>query len=826
MRRPLIFPFIGLITGIVIGNSFGIPYQLLLIGLLLTLALLFLSQRKQWRIAGFSLIFCFALISGILNIQKQQYLIPADQNILQHVDSGRKTVEGIIIESPSSYPDKKILIVRCLRILKDRTYIPVAGNINLVIPAEMNFSYGDFIRFHSVLKKIHSFKNPGGFDYEQYLNRQGIYAAGFIANEAGIVLLRTKSASSLKLQLESFRMYLKRIIDDNAPSPQREIITAMTIGDQNEIPADIRDNFNKTGTSHILSISGLHIGMVAATAFFLITVLLKSSEYLMLRFNIIKVAAAAAFVLVLLYALIAGMGVTVIRSALMALVFLIALILGKQRDLYNTLALAALVILVIAPQALFDISFQLSFVAVLAIIYIVPRFSNLSFQSFTILPIRVQSIVRYLYTTILVCVAATIGTLPLIIFYFNRVSLVTIIANLITVPLLGTVALAIAMAFVLSAFFSPAVAGFFVKLTSIFVQVSVEIINKLASFAWSSFSIIKPSVTEIFIFYLFLILLVQFIAAHPELEIKKGYFLRHHLLLKYSLLLTLIFIAGDIAYLPLRDRLSLDLKITAIDVGQGSSILVRFPGGENMLIDGGGFADSSFDMGKMVIAPYLYQERISRIDTVILTHPHPDHMQGLFYILDNFNVREVWSTGRIGEDEYHQKWQKIITQRQIKTAFLSAKSPAKKIRNAEIIFLWPPNISISDLKGLSDDDINDTSLVFKIKYGHTSFFITGDISSNIENLLIHSGKDLKSDVLFVPHHGSVHSSSTGFIRKIACRYAVISAGKGNAFHHPHPLILERYKTAQVQILRTDLDGAITMTTDGAKLFMETFVKHP
>lgn len=154
-----------------------------------------------------------------------------------------------------------------------------------------------------------------------------------------------------------------------------------------------------------------------------------------------------------------------------------------------------------------------------------------------------------------------------------------------------------------------------------------------------------------------------------------------------------------------------------------------------------------------------------------------------------------------------------------------AKSPTKKIRNAEIFFLWPPNISISDIKGLSDKDVNDTSLVIKIKYGRTSFLITGDISSNIENLLIHSGKDLKSDVLFVPHHGSVHSSSTGFIRKVACRYAIISAGKDNPFHRPHLLILERYKTAQAQILRTDLDGAITMTTDSAKLFIETFVKH-
>jgi competence protein ComEC len=477
MRRPLIPLLIALITGIIAGNFFDLPYIILLSAMIATLIVLLFTMRKRLFIPGYFLIFFFALLSGFLGIQKQQYL-PADHHILQHIDSGKQIVEGIVIESPVSYPDKNVLIVRSLRIIKEGIYIPVTGNIRLVIPAHLTFAYGDFIRFHTLLKKIQRFKNPGSFDYEKYLNRQGIYASGFIADQSGIILLRKNSASIFKLRLESFRMYLKKVIYNNAPSPQREIIEAMTIGDQNGIPAEIRDNFNKTGTSHIFSISGLHIGMVAATAFFFITLLLKSSEYLMLRLNIIKAAAVAAFLLVIFYALIAGMGVTVIRSALMALVFLIALLLGKQRDLYNTLALAGLIILVIWPEALFDISFQLSFLAVSAIIYLVPRFSNPSFLRITLLPSGLQSIIRYLYMSILVCLAATIGTLPLIIFYFNRVSAVTIIANLIAVPLLGTLALAIAMVFLLSAFFSPVVAGFFIKLTSFVVQISVrQLIN-------------------------------------------------------------------------------------------------------------------------------------------------------------------------------------------------------------------------------------------------------------------------------------------------------------------------------------------------------------
>ena len=209
-----------------------------------------------------------------------------------------------------------------------------------------------------------------------------------------------------------------------------------------------------------------HIGMVAAAAFFFSFLILKSSEYLMLRFNIIKIAALAAFLMVLIYAFIAGMGITVMRAALMAFIFLLALLSGKQNHHYNTLAIAALIILVISPEALFDISFQLSFMAVLSIIYIVPKFSELPVNKISFLPSWIPAIIRYLYITIIICIAATIGTLPLIMYYFQSISSVTIIANLIAVPLSGTLTLALSMFFILCAFFSPMFAGFFVKLAS------------------------------------------------------------------------------------------------------------------------------------------------------------------------------------------------------------------------------------------------------------------------------------------------------------------------------------------------------------------------
>jgi competence protein ComEC len=209
---------------------------------------------------------------------------------------------------------------------------------------------------------------------------------------------------------------------------------------------------------------------------------------------------------------------------------------------------------------------------------------------------------------------------------------------------------------------------------------------------------------------------------------------------------------------------------------------------------------------------------------VVLTHPHPDHLHGLFYITENFNIKEVWSTGQPSDDEIYQEWQKIIIQKKIKINYLSAQSPPVEINGAQLNVLWPAKPIAVNAHDKYYGEVNDDSLVLKIKYGNIRFLFPADISSFVESSLIKSKSDLRSDVLFVPHHGSYHSSSIDFIKKVSSRYAVISAGKANVFRHPHPRTLDRYKTFPVKILRTNKDGAISLTTDGTTLQVNTFLK--
>lgn len=825
MRRPLLYPLLALMAGILTGDFIAVPLPLLLAGTLAVLLVLFLFVSQQWNRAAFFLMLLLLFLASLFNIQRQQYLVHQHHHIIHQVDQGPVTLEGVILSTDQISTENNVLTVRCLRIIQDNSYRPVTGKIRLVVPASLLFQYGDLVRFHSKIKRIQSFHNPGSFNYEGTLNRQGIYVSGFVANAAGIILIRHNSASGIKLKLESFRLRLKQLIYAHAPSPQREILEAMTIGNSKAIPQEVRDNFAKTGTSHILAISGLHVGMVAATGFFLIFVLLKSSEYLMLRFNIFKVATAAAIVPVIIYALVAGMGTTVLRSTLMTLAFLTALLIGRQKDLFNILFGAALIILIIAPESLFEVSFQLSFSAVLAILYGVSRLSGWTLPLPLSAPHWLQTGIRRIYLFLLVSAAATLGTLPIIVYYFNRVSAVSLIANLIAVPLLGILALIPAMVFILTSLFSSSLAGFLISVSSFFAGIAVAAINRLASLPWSSFSFVKPNCFEIALFYIFIFLLVSAVTPVNKNH-DRGFTARHPLGIRLALLVSLALIGADLTYLSWKDKFSDHLKITAIDVGQGASTLVQLPHGINMLIDGGGYQNSPLDMGRSVIAPFLYARRIKKIDIAVLTHPHPDHLQGLLYILDHFDVREVWCTGLAIDDELYRLWMEKITQRNIRIKHLSALSPPADISGVHIRCFWPLHQPQQTDREVSYDEINDASLVLKMTYGSRSFLVTGDISSQVEAQLIVSGQNLKSDLLFVPHHGSIHSSSTDFIHAVSCRYVIISAGKNNVFRHPHPDVLDRYRSASVEIFRTDQDGAVLVNSDGQILSITPWIKRP
>ena len=262
-----------------------------------------------------------------------------------------------------------------------------------------------------------------------------------------------------------------------------------------------------------------------------------------------------------------------------------------------------------------------------------------------------------------------------------------------------------------------------------------------------------------------------------------------------------------------------------MDVGQGNAALLELPGGHTALIDGGGFSDNNvFDMGARVIAPFLWRKKIHTIDALILTHPNSDHLNGLLYIAQHFNVKTIWTNGESRTTQGYKRFTKIISQKQIHLPDFKNMPRKQRINGVEFSFMYPPADFLNKKAVQKWRNTNNNSLVLKVSFGDISFLFPGDIMAEAEKELVRlSGADLACTVLLAPHHGSRSSSSRLFLSHAQPDVAVISAGWKNRFKFPHSTVLETYQKSGCRILRTDQNGAITLTTDGKRLSTRSFL---
>jgi competence protein ComEC len=233
-----------------------------------------------------------------------------------------------------------------------------------------------------------------------------------------------------------------------------------------------------------------------------------------------------------------------------------------------------------------------------------------------------------------------------------------------------------------------------------------------------------------------------------------------------------------------------------------------------MLIDGGGCYDSGFDTGGMVVSPLLWRKKISKIDIVVLSHPHPDHLNGLISVMNNFEIGEVWSNGETIDTEAYAAFEQLLEERNIRKKIITRGHPPCHVFDAVIEFLHPGRFPPGQPADSSHQQLNNKSLVLRISFRAVSILFTGDIAAADESEIMSLYPDLTCTILKIPHHGSATSSSKAFLRKLRPRMALLSVGSDNSFNLPHPDVISRYAEAGCRIFRTDRDGAVSLETDG------------
>lgn len=723
-----------------------------------------------------------------------------------HGASELSRIEAVIDSGPDFSADGVRFRAEAKRFHANGAWKDASGCLELNIKdATTRLEKGDHVRLAGRLREPSNYGNPGEYDRKWRLNAGGVFVTAFVKNASGVTLLeaRHKGASAY---VERYRSMIRGLYD-RMDIENREPLKALIIGDKRGITAKTKDAFAKTGTAHILAISGLHVGIVALFSYNVIFFIMRRSERLLLLINAKKQAMLLAFIPVFAYGLIAGFPVSTERAVIMYAVWVITVLLNRGRDLINVLALAALVILVKETDALYDISFQLTFAAVLSIVYLVPLLKDYLpiSETKTRLPAEqplgrkiLKKALAWLVPAVLTTLSATIGTAPIIAYHFHRVSLAGTLANLLVVPLTGVIVpMVFASALVLPLW--EGLAGVIILITDKLFGLLAVIVGFFASLPYSSIWVTTPTMAEITLIYVLIVSVAN---------LKKGR------AFKYLAILSLVALSIESAYWTIHQRWNRDLRVTLLSVGQGESAFIEFPGGKTMLIDGGGLYGSNFDTGERIVAPFLWHKKIDAIDYMVLSHAQRDHMAGLRFIAENFKVKEFWWNGEgdlKGLGRALKKRNTVIRE-------IDSRSEGIDIGGVGVETLNP-------LPG-SGLDQNDNSLVLRLVYGGKSFLFTGDIGEGAEKALYSSRRDISATVLKSPHHGSRYSSSSVFLDKVAPAIAAISAGRDNPFGFPHKETLDAYASRGVKVIRTDEAGAIEFTTDGRYLNTSGYLTGP
>ncbi|HVM60607.1 MAG TPA: DNA internalization-related competence protein ComEC/Rec2, partial [Verrucomicrobiae bacterium] len=649
--------------------------------------------------------------------------------------------------------------------------------------------YGDLIQFSGVLRVPAPARNPGVFDWRGWLEQRGIRFTATIRKEDTLdVDARDRGNPVIAASLR-----LSRYLEDSLRLGLEDepklagALAGMVIGERSEIPSETYQDFQRTGVFHVFAINGLHVGLVTAIVVIALRLVRIPRRW----------CAAVAVPILILYVFATGAHPGAVRALVMACVWLIGWMLVRPADTLNSLAGAALVILLYDPMQLFNSGFQLSFAVVLAIVTLTPRIeawlmpwiATDPFLPEEFVPVWRKKLGRRLRWAVqlLSCsIAAWLGLVPLMALYFNLFMPISIMANLLVIPLLGCIialGLLAALAHVASAWL--AVTLTLNNANSFLIAVMVRGVDWLGAVPFGHWFVRAPPVWLVWTYYaLGVLALVKWISVGGRRVIAVA---------AMCAICVPLFFGG---------RTSKEVDLTVLSLSDGASIFARMPGHNDLLIDGGGGWDASH-----IIVPFLRSEGVNRLAATVLTCGDKAHAAGLTVVDGEVPTREaVWS-GIVSRSKYCAEWVDQIKARKIPLLAVEGGDEIGSGPGVRIRVLNPP-------PGVMASRADDNSVVLAIEYGPTRVLLMSDAGATVEKHLLRDNDNLHAQVIVKGQHGKEPSCTAEFLDAVRPETIVQIVNVNDTHHYPEPALRDRCAQRGITYLRTDDAGAVTIRLTG------------
>lgn len=647
------------------------------------------------------------------------------------------------------------------------------------------YKSGDIVKARGNISGFIGKRNFGDNDISLYYKSKGIYNQ-FTSRDNDKV---SNDRNDLRvLFLYNIRNRISKMINVSLPKEEAALLNAVIIGDKHWLGEEERDDYTKAGLAHLLSISGLHVAFIA----YMLREFLK-----VLKIND-KAKDIICSLFIIYYVLMIGAPPPALRSLIMMFVLLWGKHLKKEYDMVASSSFAFIIMLLLNPLLIHNRGFIISFGCIYSIAFLYEPIYKL--LRILVLPLPIRK-------AFALSLSIQLGIGPILIYYFNYLSLVNILVNIIAVPLTFIIIAAGFSGVIIGAIF-PILGIYIFSIDYYFIHILSKITKTAVSLPFSG--IFVPSLS--FFFYLLyygIVIIIFFRDKYMGIYTKKR---RYGILILLSSVIFIYF-----AKYSLNDSIS----IVFLDVGQGDSSLITTSKGKRILIDGGGSpakGEYYYDVGSKVTVPALLKLGVWKIDTIMVSHIHEDHLEGLIKVIEAFKVEKVILPRTPFVSDTSKKFTDLCGEKGIKIYYAKKGDRLLIDKNTKFDILFP---EIELLMGTNSDE-NNNSLVGKLTYKKFSVLFTGDIEKEAESLLL--GKSINADVVKIPHHGSNTSSSLDFINMVSPDISIISVGK-NSFGHPSKEALKRIEESSKLVLRTDQSGAIAIKSNGNKIYIKTVRKH-